>query len=60
MLPGQDRDDGGGDHHDEAEHAVDATVARFGPGAVRRAALGGQRRSSSVAEANSVGLFPLA
>ncbi len=44
----------------EAEHAIDATVARFGPGAVRRAVLGGQRRSSSVAEANSLGLFPLA
>jgi DNA polymerase-4 len=43
----------------EAEHAIDQTVARFGPGAVRRAVLGGSRRATSVAEANSVGLFPL-
>ena len=43
----------------EAEHAIDATVARFGPGAVRRAALAGDRRSTSVAEANSLGVFPL-
>ena len=43
----------------EAEHAIDQTVARFGPGAVRRAVLGGGRGATSVAEANSLGLFPL-
>ena len=42
----------------EAEHAIDQTVARFGPGAVRRAVLGADRRSTSVAEANSRGVFP--